>query len=331
MFYEAKPNAGATLTFAARTRGGGGAAIGVLYTVRLASTAGAANDALTIDIDGASGHSVNIDMTDDGGISVRRYNTAAGSSRSTGTITPAATLYVWVDLPATMLTGTNATVYTFTDAATTAITVTGATSPAGTANDISGIATISIGAGTKGHWKIERVYVFQGADRPDTAAEARAIAFGDTAATAYTGLVFSAELTNDYSESVGSATGTSSGGMLDGPTCGGGLLNSTCTISRAKQDRGDYTGAPVTTYSDFASDVPCMVQDGASSESLENARQTGRTGFSVYFRCGQDVRNADRLTWDSRTLAVAGPPVSDPMRRHYTLVPCDEIKGGGAM
>jgi head-tail adaptor len=331
MLYEDSPNRGATLTFAPRTRGGGNAAVGVILRLRVGSVSGLGNGGFSFVIGGASGQSVHVSMSDQASanLSVIRHNTGAGSSNTFGTVTAAGISYLWVDMPTTVLSGSLPTVYSDASGSWDAVSMSGADSPGGTANDLDGSAVLTITNDTAGHWQVERVYVFQGTDRPDSAAEARAVALGTTAATAYTGLVFSAPLLSDYIETVGSATGTSSDGTLDGPLSGGRMLNSTCTILRPKQTVADNTGSPLTTYYTLTQDVPCMVQDLSSSESLANLRQTGRTTYNVYFEYNRDVRTGDRLTWDSATLAVIGPPQSDPQRRHYTMVPCEQVQGGG--
>jgi hypothetical protein len=332
MFYEIDPNDGASLTFSARTRGGGGAAVGLLMKIRAGSYAGLGGGGITIDINGATGNAFDVTLADGAAsnLTVSRHNTSAGSSNTLGTVTQTGEFWLWVDAPTNVLTGSLPTAYTFTTDTTTAVTMGGADSPAGTANDIDGSITLTITASTAGHWKVESVYLFQGADRPDTQAEARAVALGEALASGYTGLAFSAELIGSYDDTIGSVAGTNSGGMLSGYPIGvAGMMKDSCTIARPKITQGENTGSPVTTYYDFDEGVQCMVQDGAGSEALANLRQTGTTGFGVFFLYGVDVRNGDQLTWDSRTLVVVGTPVSDPMRRCYTMVPCSESLGGG--
>lgn len=334
MFSERDTNDGATAVWAGATRGGGGSDVGVIATIRVGSTSGLTNPGVLLNFNSGTGQGAHVSMTDDGVIAVQRHNSSVGYSRATGAAGATGLLSFWFDIPATMLTGTNPTVYKFTTAASTAISMTGATNVGGTAANMNGTATLSVEADSYGHWKIERVCVFVGADRPDVAAEARQVALGETAASMYTGLVFEADLTRDYVESVAGTTATVTNGVLEIITGQVGFLNQTCDIRRSKYVKGDNTGGPVPTFYDFSEDVPCMVQDAGSRESLVGYRQTGSTSFNVYFPCGQDVRTDDQLvisdgTFGTRTLAVVGPPVSDPLRTAYTKVPCEEIVGGG--
>lgn len=221
MYVESTPAAGATLTFAAATRGGGGAAIGLLIGVRIASVGGSGNAGLTADIKGAPSNSVSVAIGDTGGITVGRNNSVGTLSDATGTGLTAGDRFVWVDIPTAMLAGTNPTVYqgSLSDA-WNAVTMTGADSPAGTANDMNGAITLTLGPSAVGNWGVGPVYVWRGANRPTTAAAARDVALGGASAASYTGLCFAAPLVMNFVDFVSNVPGSNAGGRLNGASVG---------------------------------------------------------------------------------------------------------------
>lgn len=216
MFFEQAPGSGASITWAARTRGGSGQSVAVLVRVRVASVSGAANTSLLIDSDGASGTAWDFDITDDGAISVSRHNSAGGSSRSSGSGLSAGLQWIWVDMPTSMLTGTNATVYSSGSGAWAAVSMSGATSPGGTANDLNGASVMTLGADGEGDWKSGPLYVWTSAARPDTPEKALEIINGTRSPESYSGLVFAASLSRTSFDSVGAALGTIVTGRFDG-------------------------------------------------------------------------------------------------------------------
>lgn len=216
MFFEQTPGGGASITWAARTRGGGGQSVGVLVRVRVASVDGAGNGGISIISDGEAETSWDLDVLDDGAISVSRHNDAGGSSRGAGSGLSAGLQWLWIDLPNSMLTGTNATVYSSGSGSWAAVSMAGATSPGGIANDLDGASVMTIGADGEGDWKVGPLYVWTSAARPDTPAKALAIINGTQVPESYAGLVFASDLSRTSFDSVGAVLGTIVTGRFDG-------------------------------------------------------------------------------------------------------------------
>lgn len=339
MYLATNDAVGAFVQWTGQTRGGGSQPVGFLIEFVAGSVSGGGDLGVRVEVEGSGTGGAKVWIIDDGSVSVSRLNSTGGTSTSAssaGVLSAGGPWWLWVDMPTAMLTGTNPTVWHNSGGSWQSVTVSGATSPGGSADDLTGVITANIGDTGAGVWKFGNVIIFQGVDRPTNAAMARAVALNANPvaqALQYTGCCF-AWSANNLEDSKFSVNGSNTGGEFEvvAPTIRGGhMLNSTCTVSRPSQSRSSDTGGFATTFVTYEENVPCMVQDAGSRESLVGYRQTGGTSFRVYFEYGRDVRNGDRIVWDGRTLSVVGPPVSDPMRAHYTMVPCEEQQGGGLL
>lgn len=339
MYRATNDASGAFIQWFSQARGGGSQPVGFLIEFVAGSVSGSTESAVTVEALGSGTGGARVIVYDNGSVEVSRISSTgstSSSSSSASVLSAGGPSWLWVDIPTAMLSGTNPTVYHNSGGSWEALSMTGATSPGGSADDLNGVLSATIGDNGAGVWKFGNVIVFQGLDRPTNASAARAVALNANPVAQgllYTGCCF-AWSANDLEDDKFNVNGSNTGGEFEvvAPTIRGGhMLNSTCTVSRPSQSRSTATNSITTTFVTYEENVPCMVQDAGSRESLIGYRQTGGTSFRVYFEYGRDVRNGDRISWDGRTLSVVGPPVSDPMRAHYTMVPCEEQQGGGLL
>lgn len=81
------------------------------------------------------------------------------------------------------------------------------------------------------------------------------------------------------------------------------LLTGSATISRPTVTV-DAGGSPISTYSNATTGVSCRVVSRGGSESPRYGRENARYSYDVYFAGGTDVRQADRIVVNSKTLEI---------------------------
>lgn len=197
-----------TLGWDARTRGSSGSGVSILTRVYSSPASSSGTLVVGIGDDVASGlHSIRVDSS--GGVSVQAV-APPGTTRTTtytNTLTEGRWYWLAARIPANYFGGGAVDVSLWIDieGTWTAATVntTGA-DPGGTIANTGG--SVSITNGLNAACLLSPVYVWAGVDAPDTAAEFRAVALGSTAADAYTGLVFSATLRDDTTDTYSTDT-----------------------------------------------------------------------------------------------------------------------------
>lgn len=112
------------------------------------------------------------------------------------------------------------------------------------------------------------------------------------------------------------------------------LLNVTVTVSRKSESASVSSGAPVATWANALTGVPCAVQNTSARQSFMHQRETGVTSYNVFFAPGTDVRNGDRLIVSGgihggKTLSVTSPPSDGAGRGAYVQVEAEHAAGGG--
>lgn len=224
MYRERTPGTGATLTFPARTRGGGDQNLTFLLRTIIPSVSGAGDVGVSIDIAGAVGGGVAISVSDQGVVGVDRYAsdgiTVSSSSGSGLVVSPEGLtrpIDIYVSVPKAMLAGTQATVYHngAADGSWAALSMSGATSPGGTANDLNGAMVLTLGDTSAGNWRVSRVMGWQGALSP-TRNQCFDIAAGLTDPTSFLGMFANARLEANLVDERAGVAGTNVGGTVGG-------------------------------------------------------------------------------------------------------------------
>lgn len=203
------------VTWAGRTRAASGNLVSMLMRVYVPPSA--TSGTLTIGVGATGGVRHKFTVGADLALGVASGNTVGGTRTATYSTTNTEGRWIWyaVLIPANYIGGGAVNPSLWYDANGTWSTAAGASSgsdPTGTIGDTAG--TVQITNGTNAAVVVGPVYLWAGADSPDTLAEMRSVALGSTAPETFTGLVFRSTLAGVYADTVGSAAGAPTGGAL---------------------------------------------------------------------------------------------------------------------